>query len=82
LHGGDLRVQADREEQRRERDRGLADHARLVRDGERVQIDDAVERVDLVLIADPVAQGAQIVSEVHLSGGLDAGQHASHGAPG
>ena len=78
-HRGDVGIEADREQHRRQLDRGLADHAGLLGDGQRVQVDDAVERVALVLAVDPVAQRPQVVAEVDVTGGLDARQHAGHG---
>ena len=61
-----------------ELDRGLADDPRLLRDGQRVQVDDPVEDLLLVLAGDPVAQRTQIVAEVDVAGGLDAREHTSH----
>ncbi len=58
----------------------LADHARRLGDGERVQVDDAVERVAEVLVVGPVPQRTQVVAEVDVTGRLDAREHAGHGA--
>ena len=51
---------------------------RILRLGERVQIDHAVERVGAVLIGHPVPERAEQVAELHITGGLDAREHASH----
>ena len=51
-------------------------------DGERVEVDDAVEDVLLVLAGHPVPQRPQVVAEMDVTGGLDAGQHAGHGQRG
>ena len=50
----------------------------ILRNGERVQIDDAIERLAVVLIGHPVAERAEQVAELHISGGLDAREHTSH----
>ena len=42
----------------------LAQHRRVVLDGDRVQVDDAVEGVVVVLQADPLHQRAEVVAEV------------------
>src|SRR5262249_44139485 len=55
---------------------------RVLGDGERVQVHDAVEGVDLVLAGHPVPQRAQVVAEVDLAGGLDAAEDAGHGRRG
>ena len=71
-----LRVEADRD-QLGDRDEGaLAQHGRVVLDGDRVQVDDAVERVVVVLQRHPLPQGTEVVAEMERVGGrLDAGQH-------
>ena len=43
-----------------------------------MQVYDAEERVVGVLVGHPLAQRAQIAPEVHVAGGLDAGEHAIH----
>ena len=77
-HGGDVGVEADREQHRRQLERRVADDARLLGDGQRVEVDDPVEDVLLVLVRDPVAQRTEVVAEVDLAGGLDAREHAGH----
>ena len=46
----------------------------LLRHGDRVQVDDAVDRLVLALQAHPVAHRAEIVAEVQLAARLDAGK--------
>ena len=47
---------------------------RVLGDGEGVEVDDAEVGVVGVLVVDPVADGPQVVAEVDVTGGLDAGQ--------
>ena len=55
--------------------RALAQLGRLVRDGDRVQVDDAVDRrVGAVLAGDVLDDRADVVAEVLAPGGLDAGE--------
>ena len=77
--GGDLGVEADGEQHRGHAHGGVAQRAGGVGDGERVEVDDAVEHVGLVLAAHPVPQRTQVVAQMDVAGGLDAGQHAGHG---
>ena len=51
----------------------------LVRRRERVEVDDAVDAVVVVLQAHPVAQGAEEVADVELAGGAHAGEDALPG---
>jgi hypothetical protein len=44
-----------------------------------VEVDHAVEGVVFVLRRHPSADGPQVVAEVELTGGLDAGEDAGHG---
>ena len=81
-HGGDVGVEPDGEQHRRQLRRALADHARLLGDGEGVEVDDPVERVGLVLAGDPVPQRAQVVAQMDVAGRLDAREHAGHGSEG
>jgi segregation and condensation protein A len=46
--------------------------------GEGVQIDDAVERLDPVLLVDPALERAQVVAEVDRAGGLDTAENPCH----
>ena len=77
---GDVGIEPDRVHHRRHAERVVADHARRLGDGERVQVDDAVERVADVLVVGPVPQRTQVVAEVDVTGRLDAREHAGHGA--
>ena len=43
----------------------------IVAHGERVQVDHAVQRVELVLVGDPVTEGAHVVAERHRAGRFD-----------
>ena len=79
---GDVGIEPDREHHRRQLDRGLADDSWLLGDRERVQVDDAVEDVLLVLAVDPVPQRPQVVAEVDVTGRLDAREHTGHGCGG
>ena len=81
-HRGDIGIEPDGEQHGRQPHRGLTDHTRLLGDRQGMKIDDPVERVGVVLPGHPVAQGPQVVAEMYFSGGLDARQHAGHGAPG
>ena len=49
---------------------------RLLRHRDRVQVDDRVERIDLVLLGHPAADGADEVAEVLLARRLDSGEDA------
>ena len=44
---------------------------RVVLDGEGVQVDDAEERVGVVLVGDPLPEGAEVVADVRRAGRLD-----------
>ena len=74
-HGGHVGVEPDGEQHRRERHRGIADDTGLLGDRERVEVDDAVERVAFVLPANPVLERTEVVAEVDVTGRLHAGQH-------
>ena len=79
-HGRHVGVEADGEQHRGELDRALADHARLLGDGEGVEVDDAVEGVVLVLVLRPRPQRPEVAPEVDVAGWLDARQHSGHGS--
>jgi hypothetical protein len=44
-----------------------------------MQVDDAEDTVELVLQPDPIADCAQIIAEMQVAGGLNAGENAIHG---
>ena len=59
-----------------------AQRRRLLRHGDRVQVDDAVDRLVLALQPHPVADRAEIVAEVQIAARLDAGEDPPlHGLP-
>ena len=45
---------------------------RVVRERDRVEVDDAVDRVVGVLVGDPLPHGPEVVAQVHVAGRLDA----------
>src|SRR5581483_8884414 len=75
-----LGVEADRIEERRQVERAVVQVAGVVLDGDRVQVDDAEERLARVLVLgrDVLAHRADVVAELLRPGGLDAGEDA-HG---
>ncbi len=54
-------------------------HDRVLGDGERVQVDDAVGGVIAVEAPHPVDDRPQEVAEMDLAGGLDSREDACHG---
>jgi hypothetical protein len=75
---GDVGVESDGEQHCREVERVFAEDARGFGDSQGMQINDAVVDVTGVLSRDPVAQRAEVIAEVHLTSGLDAGEDSSH----
>jgi len=75
---GLLGVEANGEQRGGEIERARADDSGAIGDREGMQIDDSVECVAFGLAGDPVAEGAEIVAEVHRTGGLNARQDAGH----
>ena len=73
-----IRIEADCEQCRRKIESIGPDDSRVVRRGQRMEIDDAVEGITLVLAGHPLSQCTEIISEVDASGWLDAGQHTRH----
>jgi len=55
-----------------------SDNSRSIRRGQSVKIDDSVESVVLRLSEDPLPQGSEIVAQMNLACGLDAGQDTGH----
>ena len=74
-----LRVDAGGDQRRRHLAGGLRQRFRVVRLGDRVQIDRAVDALMIVLQFHPVAHRAQVVAEGGNTGGLDAREDALHG---
>ena len=52
---------------------------RVVVDRHRVEIDDAIDGVVIVLKRDPVPEGTQVVAQMDVPGGLDPGEDAGLG---
>ena len=75
----DVGVDADGEQQLGQLRGWRPELGRVLGDGQGVQVDDAEERVGLVLVDDPVPQRPEEVAEVDGAGGLDAGEDAGHG---
>ncbi len=72
-----LRVEAGGDQDRGRVVQALAQLGGLVGDGDRVEVDDAVDRrVAAVLAVDVLADRADVVAEVLAAGGLDAGEDA------
>ena len=71
-----VRVETDRVEERRQVERAVVQVARVVLDGDRVQVDDAEERVALLLGRDVLAHAADVVADVLGARWLDAGENA------
>jgi hypothetical protein len=74
-----LGVEPGGEQRRRRVDRVLEKRRRVVRNADRVQVDDAVERLAALLVGDVVPDGAEVVAEVLSPRRLDAREHARHG---
>src|SRR5699024_12859337 len=73
---GPLHVDAHRDQLSRRPVRTLAQRLRIVLDRDRVQVDDAVERLEVVLQGDPLPQSPYTVAEGELVGRrLDTRQH-------
>ena len=74
--GAAIRVEPDGVEERRQVECAVVQVARVVLDGDRVQIDDAEEGVALVLGRDVLAHRADVVADVLGTRCLDAGENA------
>ena len=48
---------------------------RVLRHGDRVQIDNAIDAFHLVLQRDEAFDGTEIIAQMQIAGGLDAGKH-------
>ena len=78
-----LGVDAHRHQLRRRAQGALAEHLRVLLEGDRVQVGDEEERLVLPLEVDPLPQRPEVVAEVERVGRrLDAGQHAGPGTRG
>ena len=72
--GAAVRVEAERQECRRHLAGPAPQHVRVMGRGQRVVVDDAVDRLVLVLEADVVPDRAQVVAEMDGPGWLDAAE--------
>ena len=71
-HRRALRVEPGRDEHREQVERFLVQVARVVLDGDRVEVDDAEERLAELLCPRVLAEAADVVAEMLVAGGLDA----------
>ncbi len=71
-----LRVEARGEQDRGRVVEALAQLARVERDRDRVQVDDAVDRLAALLAGDVLGDRADVVAEVLAPGRLDSGEDA------
>ena len=78
--GGALGVDTDGEQQLGELKGAGSQFSRVLLDSEGVEIHDTEDGVCVVLIRDPVAQGAQKIAELDRAGGFDAREHTCHKA--
>ena len=58
--------------------RVASQNLRVLRQGQGVQVDDAEDALELLLLGHPVAQGTQIVAQMQLAGRLHAREDAVH----
>ena len=79
-HRRPLGVEPGRDEHRVEVERARVEVGRVVVGRDRVEVDDAEERVALLLGGGVLAEAADQVAEVFLAGRLDAGEDA-HWSP-
>ena len=71
-----FRIDAGREIDAGEVERFLPQHFRVLRQRDRVEVDDAVKAFVFVLQGDPVFQCSEIISDVKLPGRLGAAENA------
>ena len=76
--GGSIGVEAHSKEHGGQFDGGLAQDARLLGNGERMEVNDAVEHVAIVLARHPIDQSASRVAQMARTGVLNAGKDARH----
>ena len=74
-----LRVDAGGDQRGRDLAGGFAKLLRVLPLGDRMQVDHAIDAFIVVLQADPVADSAEIIAEMQVSGGLDARKDPVHG---
>jgi hypothetical protein len=75
---GNVRIESDGKEHGCEVECVCAEGSRGFGDRQCVEIDDPMENVTRMLTRHPITEGAEIVAEMHLTGRLDAREHASH----
>ena len=73
------RVETRGKQQGRQRERGIAQRRRFDGNGDRMQVNDAVETVMFGLPRDPVPDRAEVVADVFVARRLDAREDACHG---
>src|SRR5712691_5280770 len=78
-HDAPLRVESRGQEADRHVERALPQGRHVVRLGDGVQVHDTEQALVLVLQPDPVLHRTEIVADVQLARGLNAGEHARHG---
>ena len=78
-HSCEVGVEAHCEEHGGQLNRSLTDDPWFVGHGERMQVDDAVERIVAMLTSDPGLQRTEVVPEVDITRRLHARQHAGLG---
>jgi hypothetical protein len=79
-HCGDLWVETNRKQHGGKFNCVFTKHARLVSNGEGMQVDNAVEHVVGMLTRNPIAESAEVVAQMNVAGWLNARKYASHGA--
>ena len=71
----DFRINSDGEVNARQFACFLSERLWILRDGDSVQVDDTEKAFVLALQGYPVAQCPQVITEVNVSGGLDAAEN-------
>ena len=75
-------VESTRQQELRQPQGGIAELALSEGQGQGVEIDNAEDRVGAILHVHPVADRSEVVAQVQVTAGLDAGEHAGHGRSG
>jgi hypothetical protein len=78
--GGPGGIDADGDEKLGQLEGAITELGRVLGNGEGVEIDHAEDRLGLLLVDDPVAQGPEEVAQLDRTGGLDAREHSRHPA--
>jgi hypothetical protein len=79
-HRGDLWVKTNSKQHGGEFNCVFSKQARLVGNGEGMQVDNAVEHVVVMLSRNPIAESAEVVAQMNVASWLNARKYASHGA--